>query len=57
MTTGSPVLKALLIIFAVIGVLAVMAAIGMAFMHNSMMGLMGSSEMFAACQGMMTKNL
>lgn len=57
MATGSPVLKALLIIFAIIGVLAVLAAIGMMFMHNSMMGMMGSNEMFAACQGMMTKDI
>jgi hypothetical protein len=58
MTTGSPVLKVLLIVFAVIGALAVLAFVGMAFMHGSMMGMMGSaSEMAAACQSMTSTRL
>jgi hypothetical protein len=64
MTTGSSVLKVLLIIFAIIGVLAVLAFIGMAFMHGSMMGggMMGrmmsaSPEMAAACQNAMSARL
>jgi hypothetical protein len=54
MKTASPILTAILIIFAIIGALAVLAFIGMIFMHNSMMGMMGaSSEVTAACQSMM----
>jgi hypothetical protein len=61
MTTGSSVMKVLLIVFAIIGALAVLAFIGMAFMHGSMMGGMGmmgsSSEMAAACQSIMPTRL
>lgn len=56
MTINSPVAKVLLIFFAVIGVLAVIAIVGMFFMHSSMMGMMSSSEMAAACQSMMGTN-
>lgn len=57
MTINSPVAKGLLVIFAVISVLAVLAFIGMFFMHGSMMGMMESSpELAAACQSMMAKS-
>ena len=52
----SPVVKGLLIVFAVIGVLTVLAFLGMAFMHGGMMGLTGSfGTMMSACQDMMAR--
>jgi len=51
---NSPVAKALLIIFAIIGVLAVVAVAGIAFMHGGMMGMM-SPAMFDACQTVMSE--
>ena len=58
MVTGSSIMNVLLIIFAIIGVLAVLVFIGMAFMHGSMMGMMGSSsDMTAACQSLMSARL
>lgn len=56
MMADSPVLKVLLVIFAVIGVLAVILLVGMMFMHGSMMNMMGPG-MAAACQSMMAKLL
>ena len=47
----SPLVKGLLIIFAVIGALAVLAVLGMASMHGGMMGSLGT--IMPACQGMM----
>lgn len=40
MVTGSSIKNVVLIIFAIIGVLAVLAFVGIAFMHGSMMGMM-----------------
>lgn len=51
MTINSPVLTVLLVIFAIIGALAVLALLGMVFMHGGMMG--SPTKMIAACQGMM----
>ncbi len=46
--------KMVWIIFAIIGVLATITAVGMMFMHGSMMGKMGSiSGMASACGAMM----
>ena len=47
----SLLIKGLLIVFALIGVLAVLAILGMIFMHGGMMGSFGT--MMSACQGMM----
>ena len=52
MTIHSPIMTTLLVIFATIGVLAVLAVFGMLFMHAGMMNMMGPN-MLAACQGMM----
>lgn len=58
MATGSSIWNVLLIVFAIIGGIAVLAFIGMAFMHGSMMGAMGSSsDMVSACQTMMPARL
>lgn len=55
MANRSSIWKALLIFFAVIGVVAVLAFAGMALMHGSMMGMMESfPDMAAACQSMMS---
>jgi uncharacterized membrane protein len=55
----SPLMNALIIVFAVIGLLAVIALIEMTLMHGSMMGRMGMTGMMdnfpqivAACQDM-----
>ncbi|KAF3999434.1 hypothetical protein [Glaciimonas immobilis] len=46
--------KMILIIFAIIGVLATVGAVGMLIMHGSMMGKMGSAVGMANdCRGMM----
>lgn len=50
MAINSPVLTVLLVIFAIIGALVVLALLGMVFMHGGMMGMMGSpAKMIAAC--------
>ncbi len=51
MTINSPVLQVVLIIFAIIGALAVLFVLGMLIMHGGMMSMMGS-QMISACQGM-----
>lgn len=54
----SSVLKVAVILFAIIGVLALLAVVGMGMMHGGMMGMMSMMEnpqqMMAACQSMMT---
>jgi hypothetical protein len=52
MTIHSPIVTVLLIILAVIGAIALLVLLGMLFMHDSMMGVMGS-KMMAACRSMM----
>lgn len=57
-TTSSPVLKVFLIVFAIIGLLAVLAFAGMAFMHGSMANMMEAyPEMAASCQRMMPSSI
>lgn len=55
MATNSSALNALLIIFAIIGAFAVLAFVGMIFMHGSMMGMMSGSDMATACQNMLSR--
>lgn len=53
MKQNSAIVKTLVIIFAIIGVLATVGAVGMLLMHNSMMGKMGSTS---GCQSMMFRS-
>lgn len=45
MGTQSPVFKAIIVVFAVIGFFTVIAIAGMALMHNRMGDMMGSETM------------
>ena len=50
----SPWIKGVLIAFAIIGMLAVLAILGVVIAHGGMMGMMRSfGNMMAACQAMM----
>lgn len=55
MTTGSTVLKVIVVIFAIIGLFAVVGLFGMGLMHASMMNMGGMGQRMAAmCSNMMT---
>jgi hypothetical protein len=50
----SLIAKVLLIVFAIVGVVVVLALLGMWLMHGNMMSMMGSSESMAAmCRNML----
>jgi hypothetical protein len=51
-TLLSPLMKALIVVFAVIGGLVVLAALGALFMHAGMMNSL--TGMIAACRSMMS---
>lgn len=53
MLLNSPVVQTVVILFAVIGVFAVMALIAMAVMHTGMMSMMDGSNMAYMCQNML----
>lgn len=58
MKMQSPILKALLFVFATLGLMTVIGVIAMIFMHSSMMSMMGSpAEMADACKIMMGRLL
>lgn len=53
MLEHSPVMRAFIIVFAMIGALAVLAVLGMAVMHGGMMTMMSEGGMASMCQNMM----
>lgn len=58
MTIQSSVIKVLLFLFAAIGLVAIVAMVGMALMHSSMMSMMGSPlDMAGACREVMGRLL
>ena len=58
MTIQSSVIKGLLFLFAAIGLVAIVAVVGMALMHSSMMSLMGLPlDMAGACREVMGRLL
>ena len=58
MTIQSSVIKVLLFLFAAIGLVTIVAIVGMALMHSSMMSMMGSPlDMAGACREVMGRLL